>query len=216
MGRKSKSLRRASCLWTDFHQSLHEEVHVTSQRKQTLTFLGIFWPSNMFIGRNKSDTHETSNKDASKEQLNSMSKQLVMKFMVQLHRLPKCLERKRLVLMLRDSWFPGFVGARASHKPCSVLASSRQVGSQASEAPDVGAETVIDQRSFLFFRLSSVPDPRHPQSDGQDLKRTSRVYFWSYQHNCGVPAVGIHREQRGQQAGVGVASTNHQFQLQGP
>ena len=69
-----------------FHQSIPAEVHVTSQRKQTLTSVGVYWESNMFIGRSKEETLRTTNKQASKEQLKNMSMQLVMKFMLQLHK----------------------------------------------------------------------------------------------------------------------------------
>ena len=77
-----------------FHQSIPGAAYVTSQRKQTLTIIGIQWQSNMFTGRSKADTLWTSNKQASKEQLKNTSKQLLMKFMLQLHKLPKWLEPK--------------------------------------------------------------------------------------------------------------------------
>ena len=54
----------------------------------------------MFTGRSKADTFWTSNKQASKEQLNNMYKQFVIKFMLQFHQLPKCSERK-----CREYWF---------------------------------------------------------------------------------------------------------------
>ena len=39
-----------------FHQSLPGEVHITSQRKRTLTIIGLFWQNNMFTGRSKAET----------------------------------------------------------------------------------------------------------------------------------------------------------------
>ena len=38
------------------HQSLPGQVHVTSQRKQTLTIIGIYRQSKKFAGRNKEAT----------------------------------------------------------------------------------------------------------------------------------------------------------------
>ena len=73
----------------------HGEAHVTSQWKQPLTIFGIYWQGNVFTGRSKTETLGTSNKHASKEQLKNVSKQLVMKFMLQLHKLPKCLDWKK-------------------------------------------------------------------------------------------------------------------------
>ena len=70
------------------------EVHVTSQLKHTLRIIGTKWQSNKYTGKSKADKLWTSNKEASKEQLKAMSKQLVMKSMWHLHKLPKCPERK--------------------------------------------------------------------------------------------------------------------------
>ena len=65
-----------------FHQSLLGELHVTSQRKQTLTIMEIYWQLNMFTGRSKAETLGTSKMQTSKEQPKNMIKQLVMKIHV--------------------------------------------------------------------------------------------------------------------------------------
>ena len=48
----------------------------------------------MSTDRAKAETLCSSNKQASKERLKKMSKQLVVKFMLQLHKPPECLDRK--------------------------------------------------------------------------------------------------------------------------
>ena len=48
----------------------------------------------MFTGKSKTETLWTSNKQASTEHLKSVSGQLMMKFMLQLHGPRICLERK--------------------------------------------------------------------------------------------------------------------------
>ena len=70
--------------------NLRGEVNKTSQWKQTLTTAGICWPSNTYIGRSKAETLCTFSKQASKEQLKNVSRRLVTKFMLQLHKLLKC------------------------------------------------------------------------------------------------------------------------------
>ena len=68
------------------HTQLHSE-------KQTLTIIRNIRQSNMFTGKSKADTLLTS-KSFERVQLKNMSKQLVMKFMLQLHKPPNCLKRK--------------------------------------------------------------------------------------------------------------------------
>ena len=94
VGGYSKFLLRASWLYGPVSSNLPGEVHVISQRKQTLTIIRTHWQSDIFIGRSMAGTLWTSNKQASKEQLKKMSKQLTMKFMLQCHKLPKSQERK--------------------------------------------------------------------------------------------------------------------------
>ena len=71
-----------------------EMVSTDESFSNTLSVVGICWQSHTITGRTKAETLGTSTKQASKEQLKNTSKQLVMKFMLQLHKLPKCLERK--------------------------------------------------------------------------------------------------------------------------
>ena len=99
-GRKSKSFRTTIRVWTNFvEQSV--EKHTTSQRRQMLTIFWIYWQGNMFAGRSKAETRWTSNRQASIDELKNMGKELVMKFTLQLHKLPKCLERK-----CEQAWVP--------------------------------------------------------------------------------------------------------------
>ena len=95
-GRILKTLTDHRLVLDRFRQSLLREAHVTSQWKQTLTVIGKMGralPSNMFAGRRGADTLRTFNKQVSKYQLKSMSERLLLKFMLQLHKLPTCPER---------------------------------------------------------------------------------------------------------------------------
>ena len=71
------------------NRTLLGEVRSTSQRKRTPTIIGMYcyWQEQGGIALN-------FNKQAKKEQLKYMSKQLVMKLMLQLHKPPNCLGRK--------------------------------------------------------------------------------------------------------------------------
>ena len=78
-----------------FHQSLLGEVRVTSQGDANAhNYLNPLAEQHVYWQEQARNASNFQHKRASKEQLKSMSKQLVMKFMLQLHKPPMCLERK--------------------------------------------------------------------------------------------------------------------------
>ena len=55
-GQRVKILTKRKLCMDRFGQSLLGGMHETSQRKQTLTTVGVYWLSNMFTGRRRADT----------------------------------------------------------------------------------------------------------------------------------------------------------------